>query len=122
VSLRGWMLRDTAGHVYRFTGGRIGGGKNIFVHTGPDRDTFKRKHWGRLECGTRRRQGHAQAQERQPRRQLQPPRRVARLHPLLSAVRTANVPSGGHFWLRASGCRSRRGPDHEGEALADDCS
>lgn len=36
--LKGWTLRDTSGHVYRFGSYRLGAGKAVTIHTGPTPD------------------------------------------------------------------------------------
>jgi hypothetical protein len=50
INLRGWTLRDRAGHVYTFLSNYyLGAGKNVYVHTGhgtngvPD---YQHRYWG----------------------------------------------------------------------------
>jgi hypothetical protein len=46
VQLRGWRVRDTAGHVYRFGGLRLGAGKAVRLHTGKGTNTRSDRYWG----------------------------------------------------------------------------
>jgi Lamin Tail Domain len=45
-SLRGWTVRDKAGHVYRFGTYRLGAGKTVMIHTGSGSDTRRHRYWG----------------------------------------------------------------------------
>jgi hypothetical protein len=38
INLRGWTVRDAAGHVYTFAGHTLGAGKTAYVHTGRGTD------------------------------------------------------------------------------------
>jgi hypothetical protein len=46
VSLSGWTLRDTAGHVYSFGGFKLKAGSTITVHTGKGSNGAKHRYWG----------------------------------------------------------------------------
>lgn len=43
--LRGWTLRDTAGHVYRFPGYKLRPGRTVRVHTGDGANTRRHLYW-----------------------------------------------------------------------------
>lgn len=44
--LRGWTLRDPAGHVYRFPRFTLRPGRTVKVHTGSGRRTARHLYWG----------------------------------------------------------------------------
>jgi Lamin Tail Domain len=44
-SLRGWRIRDAAGHVYRFGRFKLGAGKHVTVHTGRGSNTAHHRYW-----------------------------------------------------------------------------
>lgn len=43
--LKGWTLRDTAGHVYRFGAYKLGAGKTVTIHTGRGSNTGAHRYW-----------------------------------------------------------------------------
>ena len=43
--LRGWTLRDKAGHVYRFGTFRLRPGRSVKVHTGSGRNSRTDRYW-----------------------------------------------------------------------------
>jgi hypothetical protein len=47
ANLRGWTLRDTSGHVYRFTGLTLRPGRVVVLHTGKGTDSSRHRYWGR---------------------------------------------------------------------------
>lgn len=47
VSLKGWTIRDTAGHTYTFGAYRLAPGKSVTVHTGGGDNTARHRYWGR---------------------------------------------------------------------------
>lgn len=48
INLKGWYVRDKAGHTYKFTSDyRVGGGKSIYIHTGKGTNTGTDRYWGR---------------------------------------------------------------------------
>jgi hypothetical protein len=46
VSLSGWTLRDTAGHVYSFGSFKLKAGRTVTVHTGKGSNGSKHRYWG----------------------------------------------------------------------------
>lgn len=44
--LKGWTLRDTAGHVYRFPRTNLKPGHSVTVHTGSGRNNPGDRYWG----------------------------------------------------------------------------
>ena len=49
INLRGWTLRDKAGHIYRFGTYTLRPGKNVYVHTGHGtngRPDYQHVYWG----------------------------------------------------------------------------
>jgi hypothetical protein len=44
-SLRGWKVRDAAGHVYRFGRYRLAAGKTVTIHTGRGSDRARHRYW-----------------------------------------------------------------------------
>ncbi len=46
VRLRGWTLRDAAGHVYRFGRFRLASDSCVKVHTGSGTNTKHHRYWG----------------------------------------------------------------------------
>ncbi len=48
INLKGWTLRDKAGHTYRFTTTfRLPAGKSVYIHTGKGKNTGTHRYWGR---------------------------------------------------------------------------
>jgi hypothetical protein len=48
VDLRGWTVRDKAGHTYRFsTSYRLAPGEHVYLHTGRAANTSRHRYWGR---------------------------------------------------------------------------
>ena len=45
-SLNGWVLKDTAGHVYRFGSYTLAAGARVKVHTGSGDNTRRHRYWG----------------------------------------------------------------------------
>jgi hypothetical protein len=45
-SLKGWTIKDAAGHKYTFGSYRLGGGKGVKVHTGKGTNTATDRYWG----------------------------------------------------------------------------
>jgi hypothetical protein len=45
-SLRGWTIRDTSGHVYRFGTYKLRAGRSVTVHTGRGSNTARHRYWG----------------------------------------------------------------------------
>lgn len=45
-SLTGWMIRDAAGHVYRFPRFQLRPGSSVRLHTGKGRNTRRNLYWG----------------------------------------------------------------------------
>lgn len=43
--LTGWVIRDKAGHVFRFPQFTLGAGQSVRVHTGPGANTRTDLHW-----------------------------------------------------------------------------
>lgn len=43
--LKGWTLRDTSGHVYRFGSYRLGAGKAVTIHTGRGSNSGAHRYW-----------------------------------------------------------------------------
>lgn len=44
-SLTGWVIRDAAGHVYRFPRFRLRPGSSVRLHTGKGRNTRRNLYW-----------------------------------------------------------------------------
>jgi len=47
VSLRGWTVRDRAGHTYTFGAFSLRAGASVTLHTGAGGDTASHRYWGR---------------------------------------------------------------------------
>lgn len=47
VSLKGWTIRDSAGHTYTFGAYTLTPGKSVTVHTGRGDNTARHRYWGR---------------------------------------------------------------------------
>ncbi|MFB9394156.1 lamin tail domain-containing protein [Streptomyces coeruleoprunus] len=47
VNLRGWTLRDAAGHVYTFGAYTLAKGATVTVRTGKGTNTSTNRYWGR---------------------------------------------------------------------------
>jgi hypothetical protein len=47
VDLKGWTVRDAAGHVYTFGPARVGRGGDMYLHTGKGTNTAAHRYWGR---------------------------------------------------------------------------
>jgi hypothetical protein len=43
--LRGWRIRDTAGHVYRFGRLSLRAGRTVTLHTGRGTNTARHRYW-----------------------------------------------------------------------------
>jgi hypothetical protein len=44
-SLRGWRVRDAAGHVYRFGRYRLAAGRTVTMHTGRGSNGARHRYW-----------------------------------------------------------------------------
>jgi hypothetical protein len=44
-SLRGWRIRDAAGHSYSFGAYRLGAGKKVTIHTGRGANRPRHRYW-----------------------------------------------------------------------------
>ncbi|MBO3736484.1 lamin tail domain-containing protein [Actinoplanes sp. NEAU-H7] len=50
VNLKGWIVRDAAGNLYRFTANYyLGAGKNVYVRTGKGSNTSSTRYWGKTK-------------------------------------------------------------------------
>jgi hypothetical protein len=47
ISLKGWTVRDTAGHVFTFKGYTIKAHGTVTIHTGKGSGTQTNRYWGR---------------------------------------------------------------------------
>jgi Lamin Tail Domain len=48
VNLKGWTIRDLAGHVYTFRSDfRLGPGERVWIHTGTGTNTATDRYWNR---------------------------------------------------------------------------
>jgi hypothetical protein len=45
-SLKGWKVRDGAGHVYTFGTYTLGAGKTVTIHTGSGANRARHRYWG----------------------------------------------------------------------------
>jgi hypothetical protein len=46
-SLRGWKIRDAAGHEYKFGAYRLRAGRKVIIHTGSGANSSGNRYWGR---------------------------------------------------------------------------
>jgi hypothetical protein len=46
IQLKGWTVRDKAGHVYTFGSLSLGSKKTVYVHTGKGTNTSTNRYWG----------------------------------------------------------------------------